>query len=98
MAGSDHHLIRIRSLVAEVDRAVGLIDGDVPGGVAAEGRENGWAIREAAVIRAVDVELRRRDETRELAVGEVDRVAAVELHPVAVVDRNRDVGVGVAVV
>jgi hypothetical protein len=98
MTDRDHHVVAVDALVAEVDRAVVLVDGDVAGGVAADRGDDCGAVREAAVIGAVDVELRRGDETGELAICEVDGVAAVELHPVAVVDGDGDVRVGIALV
>src|SRR5205823_11399302 len=91
----DHQLIavRTRALKAEVNRAVMLIDSDIAGGIAAESCENRGTVCEAAVVGAIDVELRCRLQSGEFAIREIHRVAAEELHPVAIVFRNGEIRV-----
>src|SRR5205085_5209236 len=81
----------------EVNRTVMLIDGDVAGGVAADRRENRGTVSEAAVIGTIDVELRTHLQSGELAIREIDRVATEKLHPVAIVFRNGEVRIGIAI-
>src|SRR5205085_10802463 len=84
------------ALKDEVDGAIALIDGNVPGGVAAHSGENRGTVRQSAVVGMIDVELRCRLQSGELAIREIDVVAAVELHPVAIVFGDSDVRIRIA--
>src|SRR5438105_9731266 len=99
MSDGDAHLIAVgtRTLETEVNRTVMLIDGDVAGSVAADRRENRGTVSEAAVIGTIDVELRTHLQSGELAIREIDRVATEKLHPVAIVFRNGEVRIGIAI-
>src|SRR5207248_8643088 len=79
------------ALMAEVHRAVALIDVDVAGGIAADRCDHRRTVRQPAVVGAIQVVLRRRLQAGEVAVAEIDSMVAEEFHPLAIVDRHRRV-------
>ena len=94
MADRDAHFLRALgavALMAEVHRAVALIDVDVAGGIAADRCDHRRTVRQPAVVGAIQVVLRRRLQAGEVAVAEIDSMVAEEFHPLAIVDLHRRV-------